>query len=246
MTAGFKCGRHSHANLWAMKAKTLSISMSCQSRQQGLDSNWSGVELLNSCSKIGAMDLTLEYTWCNLGCRMMELTSCLQLRLQYEWALLTLPVICGLFYFSRGLLANALAPAWTWQFNAIYFVDWSRVETRCLFWQASWVYNFCICVVSGDDFLPLCKKHWPERHGHLSPLFSRTWFGSTHLTWFTQIAMCCACTSPTTCPWPSHCLAMQRFRRSRRTWGFAAKWAPWSQTLQLLWPGCTEAILRIL
>ena len=29
-----------------------------------------------------------------------------QPRLQYEWAILLLPVICGLFYFSRGLLAN--------------------------------------------------------------------------------------------------------------------------------------------
>ena len=76
-----------------------------------------------------------------------------QPRLSYDLAILTLPLICGFFYFSRGLLAHSL------DFLSLRFADQMAGKS------ISDLAPTHMQPLSGDHILPLRAKHGPERNG---------------------------------------------------------------------------------
>lgn len=93
-----------------------------------------------------------------------------QPRLSYDLAILTLPLICGFFYFSRGLLAHSL------DFLSLRFAD------RMVGKSISDLAPTHMQPLSGDHILPLRAKHGPERNGRC-PRYSAWATGFTDMNY---------------------------------------------------------------
>jgi len=88
-------------------------------------------------------------------------------------AILTLPLICGFFYFSRGLLAHSL------DFLSLRFAD--KMAGKSI----SDLAPTHMQPLSGDHILHLRAKHGPERNGRC-PRFSAWATGFTAMNYQAQ------------------------------------------------------------